>query len=139
MKNYFNDFFANHCSLVNNSNKFSVNRASINTSMLSSVNIKESDILNILKSLDVIKAHGHDDISIWTLKLSHKSILKPLHLLSENCLANLDISRPMEKANVVSIHNKGDEKLVKNHRPFSLLLANKYLSTSFLMTCLILS
>ena len=34
------------------------------TLLLSSVDIKEFDILNILKSLDANKAHGHDDISI---------------------------------------------------------------------------
>ena len=37
----------------------------------------EPGISYILKSLDANKAHGHDDISISMLKLSHKSILKP--------------------------------------------------------------
>ena len=32
------------------------------TSLLSSTDIKESDILNMLKSLDANKTHGHDDI-----------------------------------------------------------------------------
>ena len=59
--NHFNDSFANHCSLINSSNKLALNRASITTSFSSSVNIKESDILDILKSLDVNKAYGYDD------------------------------------------------------------------------------
>ena len=54
--------------------------------LLSSVDIKESDILNILKSLDANKAHGHDDISIRMLKLPQTSILKLLKLIFENCL-----------------------------------------------------
>ena len=66
--------------------KLPMDQASYMTSLLSSVDIKESGILNILKSLDANKAHGHDDISIRMLKLSHKSILKPLKLLFENCL-----------------------------------------------------
>ena len=78
--NHFNDFFVNQCSLINNHSKLPLNRDSITTSLLSSVNIKESDILNILKSLDANKGHKHDDISIRVLKLSHKSILKPLKL-----------------------------------------------------------
>ena len=41
-----------------------MDQAPYTTSLLSSVDIKESDILNILKSLDANKAHGHDDISI---------------------------------------------------------------------------
>ena len=53
-----------------------MDQAPYTTSLLSSVPIKESDVLNILKSLDANKVHGHDDISIRTLKLSQKSILK---------------------------------------------------------------
>ena len=78
------NFFANQCYLINNNSKLPLNRASFTTSILSSINIKESDILNTLKSLDVNKVHGYDDISIRILKLSHKSILKPLKRLSEN-------------------------------------------------------
>ena len=47
------------------------------TPLLSSFDIKESDVLNILKSRDANNAHGHDDISIRMLKLSQKSNLKP--------------------------------------------------------------
>ena len=69
--NHFNDFFANQCSLINKNRKLLLNRASITTSLLSSVNIKELDISNILKYLDVNKVHGYDDISVKMLKLSH--------------------------------------------------------------------
>ena len=48
------------------------------TLFLSSINIIETDILKILKSLDSNKAHGHNDISIRMLKLYQKSISKPL-------------------------------------------------------------
>ena len=74
---HFYDFFANQCSLLNKHSKIALNRASITTLLVSSVNIMEPGISNILKSLDANKAHGHDDISISMLKLSHKSILKP--------------------------------------------------------------
>ena len=53
-----------------------LNRASVTTSLLSSINTKESDILNTLKSLDINKAHKYNDISIRMLKISHKLILK---------------------------------------------------------------
>ena len=53
---------------------------------LSSVDIKESDTSNILKSLDANKARGHDDISIRMLQLFQKSILKPSRLISKNYL-----------------------------------------------------
>lgn len=94
--------------------------------------MKESDTLNILKCSDVNKAHGYDDISVKMLQLSHRSILKPLKALFENCL-----QRPIDK--------KGDKRIVKNHRQVYLppicgkvfeSFAVKYLSVSLLMTCL---
>ena len=38
-------------------------------------------ILKVIKKLDPSKAHGHDEISIRTLKLSNKAICKPLHVI----------------------------------------------------------
>ena len=63
------------------------------TSLLISVSMKESDTLNIAKCSDVNKAHGYDDISVRMLQLSHRSIMKPLNVLFEDCL-----QRSMEKS-----------------------------------------
>ena len=78
-KKYFSKYdFSKRCSVIDNSSKLPMDQAPYATSLLSSVDIKESDILNILKSLDANKAHGHHDISIRMLKKSQKSLLKPL-------------------------------------------------------------
>ena len=61
-KEYFNKYFSNQCSVIDNSSKLPTDQAPYTTSLLSSIDIKESDILNILKSLDANKAYGHDDI-----------------------------------------------------------------------------
>ena len=98
-----------------------MDQAPYTTSLLSSIDIKESDILNILKSLDANKAHGQDDISIRMLKLSQKSILKPLKLIFENCLRTRLFPDQWKKANVVPVHKKGDKQLIENYRPVSLL------------------
>ena len=107
-KEYFNKYFSNQCSVIDNSSKLPTDQAPYTTSLLSSIDIKESDILNILKSLDANKAHGHDDISIRMLKLSQKSILKPLKLIFENYLRTRLFLDQWKKANVVPIHKKGD-------------------------------
>ena len=83
-----------------------MDRASTTTSLLGSVNIKESDILNILNSLDAKKSRGHDDISISMLELYHKSILRPLKLLFENCLGIGISPGQWKKVNIVPIHKK---------------------------------
>ena len=78
-KKYFSKYdFSKRCSVIDNSSKLPMDQAPYATSLLSSVDIKESDILNILKSLDANKAHGHNDILIRMLKKSQKSLLKPL-------------------------------------------------------------
>ena len=59
--NNFDKHFSNKCSVIDNSSKLPMDQAPYTTSLLSSVDIKESDILNILKSLDVNKVYGHDD------------------------------------------------------------------------------
>ena len=83
--------------------------------------MKESHILVILKSVDVNKAHGHNDISIRMLKLSHKSILEPLKLLFENCLRTRIFPDRWKKANIFQFTKKDDKQLLKNYRPVSLL------------------
>ena len=90
-----------------------MNQASYTTSVLSSVDIKEAGILNILKSLDAIKAHGHDDILVRMLRLSQKSILKLLKLIFENCLRTRLFPDQWKNANVVPIHKKCDKQLKK--------------------------
>ena len=62
--NNFNKSFSDQCSVIRNSSKLPMDQALYTTSLLSSVDIKKSDILNILKPVDANKAHGHDDISI---------------------------------------------------------------------------
>ena len=97
-----------------------MDQAPYTTSLLSFVDIKESDILNTLKSLNANKAHEHDDIPIRMLKLSQKSILKPLKLIFENCLRTRLFPDQWKKANLVPIHEKGDKQLIENYRPVSL-------------------
>ena len=55
------------------------------------------------------------------LKLSKKSVLKPLKLIFENCLKTRLFPDQWKKANVLSIHKKGDKQLIENYRPVSLL------------------
>ena len=55
------------------------------------------------------------------LKVSQKSILKPLKLIFENCLRARLFPDQWRKANVVPIHKKGDKQLIENYRPVSLL------------------
>ena len=121
-KNYsFDEYHSNQCSITDNSSKSPMDQAPYTTSLLTSLDIKESDILNIQKSLDANKADGYGDISIRMIKLSRKSILKPLKRIFENFLRTRLFPNHWKKVSVVPIHKKDDKRLIENYRPISLL------------------
>ena len=67
------------------------------------------------------KAHGHDGVSMRTLKICGPSVIKPLTLLFNNCLRYGVFRNDWKKANVIQVDKKGNKQLVSNYRPVSLL------------------
>ena len=53
---------------------------------LSIIRFKDEDVLKIIKSLNINKAHGHDDISIRLLQICGAEVVKPLSLIFKNCI-----------------------------------------------------
>ena len=47
---------------------------------VSSFDIEDEDLYKIIKSLDINKANGHNEVSIRMLKMCDKNIVKPLTL-----------------------------------------------------------
>ena len=45
---------------------------------LSTIIFKDEDVLKIIKSLDINKAHGHDNISIRLIQNCGAEVMKPL-------------------------------------------------------------
>ena len=84
--NLFNDFFATQCTPVNNSNVLPSTISFKTDSTLSSISFEKEDILKIIRNLKVNKAHGHDDISIRTLKIYDSEIVEPLLLIYKSCI-----------------------------------------------------
>ena len=77
--------------------------------------------MKIIKSLNVNKAHGHDDISIRMIKLCGQSIVKPLSIIFKNCIDNGIFPDIWKKSNIIPVHKKGDKQIIDNYRPVSLL------------------
>ena len=73
----------------------------------------------MIQNLDLNKAHGHDQISIRTLKLCSTSICKPLEIIFNRCLETGTFPNDWKKGNVVPIFKKGDQQIIKNDRPIS--------------------
>ena len=85
MANIFNKYFASQYTAVNNNR---VLTSSLTDDKLISFNISPEVIFQLIKSLDLNKGHGYDEISVKMLKLCVPLICKPLTLLFENCLTS---------------------------------------------------
>ena len=116
----FNCFFGSQCSLIVNSSKLP-NFEYLTDKRLSTINFSDDEIFEIIKKLDVNKAHGHDNISIRMIKICGKSICNPLRRIFEECLCTGSYPQEWKKGNIVPIYKKGDKQLLKNYRPVSLL------------------
>ena len=103
------------CSLINTSSDLPTTLTKNTHESLSTIRFRSDDILKIIKNFDPNKAHGHDIISTWMVKLCDASLCKPLELLFKSCLENGKFPLEWKKANVVPVHKKGDKKILENY------------------------
>ena len=78
----------------------------ITASSLESITISESDILKTIRSLDIIKAHGYDEISVRMMKICNDTIVEPLKMLFVNPINQAVFPSQWKKANVIPVHKK---------------------------------
>ena len=112
---YFNAFFASKCTpLINNSvPPGSVDY--ISTAKLSSINFNNVNILKIIESLNVSKAHSYNNTSIRMIKLCGQSIVKHLPIIFKNCVDNGIFPDTWKKSNIIPVHKKGDKQITDNY------------------------
>ena len=113
--------FLSQCNPLPNDSKLSEYQTYITVTKLSSFHIEDEEIYKLIRTLDINKAHGHDEVSIRMLKLCDKSIVKSLSIIFKNCKLKKTFPNPWKKANVVPINKQGEKDLIKNHRPVLLL------------------
>ena len=56
------------------------------------------------------------------LKMSDLTIMKPLSIISRNCINPSKFLDIWQKLSIRSIHKKGGKQVINNYRPVSLLL-----------------
>ena len=71
----------------------------------------DNDILKIIRSPDINKVYGHDDISVRMVKICDDSIKKPLSIIYKNCITTGIYPNAWKKSNIVPVHKKGDKQL----------------------------
>ena len=100
--NLFNNFFASQCSPVVNSST-PHNFCDKTQKRISDIEIKEDDILLIIKNLNPNKTHGWENVSIRMIQLCGKSIVKPLKYLFESSLTGGIFPEDWKKASIIPV------------------------------------
>ena len=118
--NLFNGFFASICTPINNGSTLPQFAYQTNVK-INSFRVNQNDISLIIKTLDAEKAHGWDNISIKMIHICGDPIALPLMLVFEMALKEKKFPDIWKKANVVTVHKKEENDLLRNYRPISLL------------------
>ena len=108
--NLFNNYFASQCTPIKNSNKLP-NFSCKNEKILSSFDIKDDDILLIIKYLNVDKAHGWDQLSVRMIKTCGDAITFPLKLIFKSMINKGVFPDDLKKSNAVPIHKNESKKI----------------------------
>ena len=116
----FNDYFLDQCKpFINDSTLPSFTQ--ISCSNLDTIAITQKSILDIIKSLNVNKAHGPDNISGRMVELCGDKITLPLSISFENVINTGIFPTLWKSGNVTPVHKKDSKRMINNYRPISLL------------------
>ena len=116
----FNDYFLVQCRPISNDSTLPDFTPSTHSS-LDTITISRNQILDIIKTLNVNKAHGPDDISGRMIELCGENITLPLCIIFKNIIKTGIFPNLWKSANVTPVHKKESKQIVKNYRPISLL------------------
>ena len=68
---------------------------------MNSVPFSHDLVINVIRNLNVNKAHGHKDISKRMIKMCDESLVRPLSIIFRNSLNSCIYSSTWKKANVI--------------------------------------
>ena len=115
--NIFNIFFAEQCTPLKENNVLPINQKSLTQSRLVSLDFDEDEILNIIRTLNIHKAHRHDDISIRMIKICDKFFFT--NFLFQNS-TKLSYYPDIWKRSIVPVHKIIDKQLTENYNYLTL-------------------
>jgi len=90
-------------------------------SILDTIPMDQKVIIEIIKSINVNKAHGPDNISGRMIKLCGENLALPLSIIYTNIINTGIFPTLWKSANVTPTHKKENKQLIKNYRPISLI------------------
>jgi len=116
----FNAFFSGVFTREDATNVPCVDHQSYTAELLTTIDIEESQVLNLLKKLQPDKSPGSDGIHPHVLKECAAELTKPLSIIFRSSLCEGQLPQSWKEANVTPIYKKGSRSSVGNYRPVSL-------------------
>ena len=124
----FNSFFLSLTAIDLSNAKLPDNSITDSDLFLETIEVTESEILELLNNINPNKASGPDGISPRILKEAGPAIVPSLTKLIKMSLQQCKVPKLWKKANVIPIHKKESKEELNNYRPISLLpVASKIL------------
>ena len=77
--------------------------------------------MKLIRPLDPWKAHCCDNISIAMIKICDSTIVEPLCMIFEKCLATGEYPSIWKNASIIPVHKKNRRQCIHNYRHISLL------------------
>ena len=121
--NIFNNFFPDQCQPLNNASDLPTNQIFLTQSGLGSLDFNEGKLLQIIRALNINKAHAHDDISIIMIRICNKSLLKPLIVLFRNSIKSSCYPDIWKESNIIPAHKKMANNWLKTTDQFLFYLS----------------
>ena len=109
----FNEYFILQCTTIDTGSQIPKNDP-VTTTLIDEFTISEEKILNIIRSLNIDKAHGWDETSVRMIKLSDAALILPLKIIFSNCFRHGLFPEIWKHANVVPVHKKNEKNLKGN-------------------------
>ena len=116
----FNTYFADQCTVLETGSELPLFEL-LTEEKLRDFAFSKEDIRSILNAIKENKSHGWDEISSKMIIICGESIVEPLFIIFNNCMAKGIFPKSWKKANVVPIHKKNKKNNILNYRPISLL------------------
>ena len=116
----FNDYFIHQCTTIDTGSSIP-ERIPVASNLINTVAISEEKILQIIRSLNLNKAHGWDEVSARMIELSDAALVAPLKIIFTNCPGSGIFPQIWNHANLVPVHKKNEKNLKGNYRPNSVL------------------
>ena len=109
------------CAPLNSNNKIPENQTYTTNTKLSLIEFENKYIINIIRSLNVDKDHGQDNISIRMLKICDTAIVEPFSIIFSYSINQSMFPDIWKNLNIYPIHKKEDKQIINNYRSVSLL------------------